>query len=70
MDFRQPVPDQLGPGPSPGSQALKYSEPDPEPYLGPTLGRARVGLKSPGLGSGSGLSPDPAHHYLKFLVLF
>ncbi|KAJ7820809.1 hypothetical protein B0H14DRAFT_2599673 [Mycena olivaceomarginata] len=42
----------------PGSRALKNSEPDPEPSFGPTSGRVRVRLKSPGLGWGSGSESD------------
>jgi hypothetical protein len=33
-----------------GSRAVQKSEPDPEPYLSPTSGRAWVGLKNLGLG--------------------
>ncbi|KAJ7714427.1 hypothetical protein B0H16DRAFT_1807915 [Mycena metata] len=36
----------LGPGPSPGSRALKNSEPDLEPDLGPTLGRVGSGPRA------------------------
>lgn len=42
INFRQAVPDRLGPGSSPGSRALKNSEPDSEPYLGPGRAWARA----------------------------
>ncbi|KAJ6580528.1 hypothetical protein DFH09DRAFT_1076780 [Mycena vulgaris] len=44
------VSDTRRPVPKPGSQVSENLEPDPEHYLSPTSGRARVELKSPGLG--------------------